>query len=208
MVKPTQIPLSFPVKPQFSRVDFLASTSNQAALSRLEAWPNWQHPVLVLYGPKGCGKSHLASIWQEKIGAGSPHKLVEDLDLLVGNKEAETQVFHAYNTTLEQKTTMLVTSGLPMAQLNFILPDLASRLRSCPSVGVEAPDDVLVTALLVKLFADRQITIGADVLAYCVPRLERSFEAVRSFVESADKAALAAKKPVTIPLVRVLLNSD
>lgn len=208
MAKPTQIPLDFPVTPQMTRADFMVSENNQAALQAIENWQGWPHPVLLLYGPVGSGKTHLLTMWQN-LTAGTPNTAaIDGFSEIVGHKEKETALFHLYNQTLESKGRLLLTSEKPAAQLGFVLPDLASRLRSCPAIGIAPPDDALMTNLLVKLFADRTLTLPPDVLAYALPRLERSFEAARGFAAAVDAASLAAKRAITIPLARAVLAHD
>jgi chromosomal replication initiation ATPase DnaA len=71
---------------------------------------------------------------------------------------------------------------------------------------LEAPDDALLEALLVKLFADRQLAVGEELLRYLLARMERSFAAARALVAALDRAALAEGRAVTIPLARRVLE--
>src|SRR3546814_11282244 len=94
---------------------------------------------------------------------------------------------------------LLLTGRTPPARWKIGLPDLASRLRAAPTVAVDGPDDALLSAVLVKLFADRQLRVGTDVVAFVVPRMERSFAAARRLVAALDAASLASRRPVTVP---------
>lgn len=208
MAKPEQIPLSFPVVPAMGRADFLSSSANLTALTRIEAWPNWPHPVLVLHGGRSAGKTHLASIWLERCQNDPRCQLVDDFDERLGTRASEEPLFHLYNRVVAERGFLLLTATRPPVQLDFALPDLASRLRACPSIGIEPPDDALLSALVVKLFADRKLSIEPEVLAYIVSRVDRQFAAVRELVAKADALALAQHRAITLPLVRSLLQSE
>ena len=70
MIKlPRQLTLDWPHQPSFAREDFLAAPSNREALRAIEQWPDWAGRMLLLVGPEGAGKSHLASLWAETAGA-------------------------------------------------------------------------------------------------------------------------------------------
>jgi len=177
--------------------------------------------VLILSGSAACGKTHLAAVWKDKTKSAASieaaqlakqpadkladtaeHLVIDPVDPWFGDREAETTLFHLYNLMREQGRTLLLTTRVAPSHAQFALPDLASRLRASPLSSIASPDDTLLTALLVKLFADRQLQIGQDVLSYILPRMERSFAAARDLVEEADRLALAEKRPVSVPLIR------
>ena len=221
--KVLQIPLDLGHRVAFGRDDFLVAPSNAAAVGWIDRWPEWPSHILVLYGPKASGKSHLAAVWAEKADAkfwtaddvvsektlqGKQSLVIERADLLIGDKDAETKLFHLYNMAKEQQCSLLMTMAVPTSQLSFCIPDLSSRLRSSQAVGIDAPDDELLSAIIVKLFADRQIEISPEVLRYILPRMDRSFSAVQKLVENADMLALSQKKAISIPLMRQVLSVD
>jgi chromosomal replication initiation ATPase DnaA len=206
------------------RDDFLIAPSNQDAVAWIDLWPEWPAPALILYGPVASGKSHLAAVWKERSNAAaiapdelndqtirglaekSQHIIIEDADTLIGNVEGEKGLFHLYNLFKEEKRTILMTLQQPPVRLSFAVADLASRLRAAPAVAIREPDDMLIGAILVKLFNDRQLRVGEDVLKYILPRIERSFEAVRKLVEAADEKALIEKRAISVPLLRDILQ--
>jgi chromosomal replication initiation ATPase DnaA len=202
-LKPEQIPLDLGHRNAMGRTDFMIAPSNEAAVAWIDRWPNWPAPALILYGPPASGKTHLGAVWQDR--AGSKGYLVDDVQEIIGNQEKEEKLFHLYNQAREDNTHLLMMAELPPRQWDFILPDLASRLRAAPSVEIQPPDDTLLAAMLIKLFNDRQLHIGTDVLNYILPRIERSYDAARDLVEKADHQALAGKRAVTIPLLSRLL---
>lgn len=208
------------------RDDFLIADNNRDAVSWIDMWPEWPAPALVLHGPAACGKTHLAAVWREMTQAvtinpedlvsqsadtlfsNGQHFLIDPVDPWIGDRAAETTLFHLYNLAKENKRTLLLTMRMPPARLSFTIPDLASRLRAAPGVAIHAPDEMLLGAVLVKMFSDRQIQIGEDVLNYVLPRMERSFSAARDLVEQADRQALAEKRAVSIPLIRHILTAQ
>lgn len=221
-----QIPLDLGHRTALERHDFLVAPNNQDAVAWIDLWPEWPAPCLVLYGPVASGKTHLGAVWAERSSAicvksasineeairdiadQNHHVIIEDADALIGNLKGEKGLFHLYNIFKEEKRSVLVTLQEPPVRRSFALPDLASRLRAAPSVAIREPDEQLIGALLVKLFNDRQIRISAEVLNYILPRIERSFEAVRDLVEQADRRAMIEKRNISIPFLRDILNQE
>lgn len=208
------------------RDDFLIADNNRDAVSWIDLWPEWPAPALILYGPAACGKTHLAAVWSDRTKAVSippqslstenadilfakgEHFLIDPVDTWIGDRAAETTLFHLYNLAKENKRTILMTMRNPPVRLSFAIPDLASRLRAAPGIAIHAPDEMLLGAVLVKMFADRQIQITEDVLNYILPRMERSFAAARDLVGKADQLALAEKRPVSVPVIRHVLMTQ
>jgi len=198
--------------------DFLVSACNAAAVAWLDRWPQWPSPFLVIYGEKGCGKTHLASVFQavtharlldsvtedpyDTLGEATVAVLEDADEIAVSNPRA---LFHLYNYAKEQGRHVLLTAHRPPVEWSVSLADLRSRLGAASVVGIEAPDDGLLRALLVKLFADRQVMIDEDVVSFIVKRIPRSFDAVQKSVAVIDRVALAQKRRITIPLVRDVL---
>lgn len=221
-----QLTLDLGHRSALGRDDFLIAPGNEDAVSWIDMWPEWPAPVLVLHGPAACGKTHLAAVWKnlsqaasidpsslattsaDEILARGQHFLIDPVDPWIGDREAETTLFHLYNLAKENSRTILMTMRTAPVRLAFAIPDLASRLRAAPSVAIQPPDEMLLGAVLVKMFNDRQINISEDVLNYVLPRMERSFASARDIVEKADQIALAEKKPVTIALIRHILTTQ
>jgi chromosomal replication initiation ATPase DnaA len=207
---PRQLALALGHAESFSREDFLQGPSNKDALALIDRWPDWPGRVLALVGPEGSGKSHLAAIWANAAGARflSAHAL-EDADLPaalatgalviedVVPATGERALFHLLNLARSEGAHVLLTARIAPVRWNVGLSDLASRLRAVPVASVAPPDDVLLRAVLVKLFADRQAKVDESLIAYLVTRLERSFAAARAAVATLDREALRRKRPVT-----------
>jgi chromosomal replication initiation ATPase DnaA len=207
-----------PPRIAFGRGDFLVSASNQAALGWIDRWPDWPMPALVLHGPAGSGKTHLAHLWWERAGGAivageriagiDPSSLAGAVAIDDVERAPEEPLLHLYNSCVERGAGLLLTARRPPAAMAIALADLRSRLRALPVVGIEPPDDALLSALLVKHFADRQLRVAPGVIAYLVPRMERSFAAAAALADRLDRAALAAGAPVTVRLARLVLAEE
>ncbi len=217
-----QFPLALEFLPSHGRDDFLITDCNAAAAALVDAWPDWTGPHTVVYGPEGAGKTHLLSAWCEKSGA-LPLKAeslrVSDLDRTLGNGAAwtldrldavqdETLLFHLLNSVRERGGYLLGACRAAPARLPYRLPDLTSRLAAATAVEIQAPDDNLLGALLIKLFDDRRLIVDPSVIGFLRLRLERTFAAYREAVQRIDRAGLASRRKVTIPLIREVLFDD
>ena len=219
-VQPRQLALALPHAESLSRDDFLEGPANASALSLVDSWPDWPNRIMLLAGPEGSGKSHLAAIWAEEAGARSTtaHALtaaavpgalatgalvVEDLNPSGFDERA---LFHLMNLAREDQAFVLITARVPPAAFQVELRDLRSRLRAVPVVTLLPPYDQLFRALIVKFCADRQLSVDETVVSYLATRIERSFAAVRQAVELLDAEALRLGRPVTRALAAELLR--
>jgi chromosomal replication initiation ATPase DnaA len=220
MSVPRQLALALPHAESFARDDFLVGASNKAALGMIERWPDWPDRALALVGPEGAGKSHLASIWADIAGArrvsaralgetnlpaalATGALVIEDASAQVD----ERALFHLLNLMRQEEAFVLITTRIAPAGWSIALPDLTSRLRAVPAVDLQAPDDALLRAVLVKLFADRQLVVDENLIGYLATRIERSFAGARAAVEELDREALRQKRPVTRGLAAETLSS-
>jgi chromosomal replication initiation ATPase DnaA len=208
--QPTQLALALDHAESLAREDFLAGPSNAAALSLIERWPDWPARTLLLRGPEGSGKSHLAAIWARLAGARtiSPRTLDGSevpialatgalvLDNLAEGRFDAAALFHLLNLAREERAYVLITARTAPVTWRIELPDLASRLRALPVVALTAPDDALLRAVIVKLFADRQLAVDESLVGFLANRIERSFAAARAAVAALDREALRLKRPV------------
>ncbi|MBN9028270.1 MAG: hypothetical protein BGO05_27095 [Rhizobiales bacterium 63-7] len=214
-----QLPLRFAHDASSSRDDLLVADPLAAAVSLIDDWPRWPSPVVILAGPAGSGKSHLASIWRELSGAAdilprqgeeAPHLaaqgpvIFEDADRIAFD---ETELFHVINSVRQHGHHLLMTSRLWPMSWPVTLPDLKSRLKAATTVEIGEPDEELLSQVIVKLFADRQLYIDDKLVAYIVQRMERSMEAAQTIVERLDRLALARGTRITRPLAAEVLHS-
>ncbi|WP_029004969.1 HdaA/DnaA family protein [Azorhizobium doebereinerae] len=218
--KSRQLPLDLPAAAAMQREDFLGAPGNAAALTLVDSFPDWTARVVCLVGPAGTGKSHLARVFATRSGAVTvaardlaraavPEALAHGAlvveDLAPGDFD-EAALFHLLNLAREQGAFVLMTARTPPAHWRLATPDLASRLRALPTVEIAAADDPLLAAVLVKLFADRQIPVDDATVQFLLRRMERTVEGAQQVVEALDRAALAAQRPVTRALAAQVLR--
>lgn len=217
---PRQLTLDLEHAESYARDDFLGGPSNAAALTLIDGWPDWPNRIVALIGPEGSGKSHLASIWAEQAGARSigaralhhsdvPAALATGA-LVVEDAAAEefdeTSMFHLLNLAREENAFVLITARTAPAVWTTRIRDLASRLKALPVVALAPPDDALLRALLVKLFADRQLAVDEQLVGYVATRIGRSFADVRAAVAKLDAEAMRLKRPLTRALAADVLR--
>ncbi|MDX3927228.1 MAG: DnaA regulatory inactivator HdaA [Shinella sp.] len=214
-----QLPLAFKHDPATGREDLLISDPLSAAVSIVDAWPAWPSPVVVLAGPVGSGKSHLAAIWRERSGAvpirplpgegaeaaaAAGPVLFEDADRAPFD---DRTLFHVINNVRENGTFLLMTTRLWPMSWPVELADLRSRLKAATVVEIGEPDDELLSQVIVKLFADRQLFVEDRLVAYMVQRMERSLDAAQTLVDRLDRLALARGSRITRALAQEVLGA-
>jgi chromosomal replication initiation ATPase DnaA len=220
-----QLVLDLAVRPALGRADFLVAPSNALAVALVDRWPDWPMRRLAVTGPEGAGKTHLAHVWSARTGAAilpaealaglavgevEPEAalVVEDADRVGAlGPAAEEALFHLCNR-LAPAGGLMLSGREPPARWPVVLADLGSRLAATPVARLEPPDDALLGAVLVKLFADRQLGVAPDLVDYLVPRIERSFAAAEAVVAALDRAGLARRRPVTARLAAELLRQE
>ncbi len=205
------------------RADFFVTPSNARAVAMVEGWRDWPQGKLVLTGPRGAGKTHLARVWAAATGAQvcaatdlaaadlpalvrAGHVAVEDIDGIAGDPQGERALFHLHNMLAAAGGRLLMTARAAPTRLRLTLPDLASRLQASAVVGLDPPDDALLQAVLVKLFADRQLEVSPPLIAYLLARMERSLAAAQDVVARLDARALAGHRRVSRALAAEVLS--
>lgn len=217
--RPRQLPLDLGHSPGFSRDDMVVSPANAQAMALIDRWPDWPAPVVLLAGPAGSGKSHLAAIWREHTGAielaatdisthigeiGSAPVVIDDVDQ---GRLDQDGLFHLINLVRGAGSHLLLTARSFPSAWGVTLPDLASRLKAAATVEIEEPDDVLLAGVITKLFADRQVEVEPHVVQFLVRRIERSLSTAIGIVDRLDRAALEQKSRITRALAAETINA-
>ncbi len=217
-----QLGFDLPSRPALGRDAFLIAPSNAMAMAMIDGWESWASGKLALTGPAGSGKTHLAHVWADMAGAqivaaadlrsddipalASGPVAVEDVPEIAADDATQTALFHLHNLVLAEGHTLLLTGTGPVASWGLTLPDLESRLRGTTAVDLDPPDDALLSAVLVKLLADRQLTPKPDLIPYLLTRMDRSFADAIDVVSRLDAASLALKRPITRRLAGEVLD--
>lgn len=216
---PRQLPIEFHRDEGRSRDDLAVTEANRAAVGSVLNWPDWHSPIMLLAGPVGSGKTHLAAIWRERAQAslfnaeaiGEPALplsgavLVEDTDR---GRLDEEGLFHLINAVRVANGSLLLTSRSFPGAWNIALPDLASRLKAATTVEIGEPDDALLAAVITKLFADRQLAVDQHVVRFLVNRMDRSLGAAIDLVGRIDRMSLENKRPITRALAATALEEQ
>ena len=214
-----QLLLKFPSNKVYLEEDFYVSDSNHEAYDFITSWPKWIRRTANIYGPQGCGKTHLASILKKKTST-----LIidaKDLDentffkyktkevLIIedfNNNIPEKLFFSLLNLALQDNKYFLVNSIKQLNSYTFKLPDLRSRIRSAFSIGVKLPSDDLISVILAKNFSDKQIKVEKKHIDYIIKRIDRSYEKISQFILTLDKYSLKKGAPFSLKLIKEVLN--
>jgi chromosomal replication initiation ATPase DnaA len=209
LIRPRQLALALDHTESYARDDFLPGPCNEAALKLIESWPDWPARAVALIGHEGSGKSHLASIWAKTAGARviSGHALTQSgipVALATGVlvvEEApsadERALFHLLNLAREEGAFLLLTARVAPSIWPTAIADLASRLRALPVIVLQPPDDAMLRGVIIKLAADRQLSLDESAVSYLLTRIERSFAAARAAVIALDNEALRQRRAPT-----------
>ncbi len=218
MAEQRLLDISLPRRRAFERGDFFVSASNDTALAMVEAWESWPNRQLMLTGPEGAGKTHLAHVWMQATGAervvaaklreGDVAALasigavvIEDVDRGQGGA-TETALFHLMNLAKAEGAALLITARQQPSEIELAIRDLASRLTALTHVSIEAPDEALMQAIITKQFRDRHLIVAKPVVAFLARRIERSAKAAAETVDQLDRISRSHAQGITIPFIR------
>ena len=216
-----QLSLDLPHRAALGAEDFLVSDCNRGAVRLIDSWPEWHDNAQLIIGPTSSGKTHLARVWQARSGAEAiapddldvgalktmtegTSPIVEDIDRAYDEKA----LFHLLNLAREKRLFVLLSAREAPNRVDFTLPDLRSRLNALPAIRIGAPDDTLLKTVMLKHFADRQLTIDPKVLDFLALRIERSLAAAAEAVAAVDRAALGSGRKISRQLVAEVLGTE
>jgi chromosomal replication initiation ATPase DnaA len=221
---PEQLALPLPHREARGRDAFFVSPANALAVAQVERWRDWPEGKLLLLGPEGAGKTHLAHVWADLAGARvidarslsradlptlaeTGPLAVDDADRIAGDAAAEAALLHLHNLMLVRGGGLLFAARAPARDWGLRLADLTSRIEATATARLAAPDDALLAAVLLKLFADRQIAPPPRLIDYCLKRMDRSFAAAQALVADLDARALATGRPIGVALAAGILGA-
>ena len=214
-----QLILKFPSRQAYKREDFYVSPSNQAAYDFINSWPRWIKKIVNIFGPSGSGKSHLASILKNKTSCLqiNSNELNEKIFIKYKTKEtliienldkkiSEKLLFTLWNVALQDNKYLMTTSKKPISSYKFKLKDLESRVKSSLIIGINLPNDDLISVILAKNFSDKQIKVEKKHIDYIIKRIDRSYEKISQFIFTLDKYSLKKGSPFSLKLIKEVLK--
>ena len=214
-----QLILRFPSHQAYKREDFYVSPSNQEAYDFINSWPRWIKKIVNIFGPSGSGKSHLASILKNKTSCLqiNSNELNEKIFIRYKTKEtliienldkkiSEKLLFSLWNVALQDNKYLMTTSKKPISSYKFKLKDLESRVKSSLIIGINLPNDDLISVILAKNFSDKQIKVEKKHIDYIIKRIDRSYEKISQFILTLDKYSLKKGSPFSLKLIKEVLK--
>lgn len=219
-----QLTLPLHLRSAQGREDFFIAPANALALTTLDSPEAWPLGRMILIGPEGAGKTHLAAIWADEHGAqvlpardlseemapdlvAKGAAVIEDAEAIAQSPEHQRALFHLHNLMQAEGGQLLLTARTPPRDWGLSLPDLISRMEATATVRITPPDDALLAAVLVKLFSDRQLTVAPNLIGWLVTRMDRSLATARKLVAALDRQALAQRRAITQRLAAEVLDS-
>ena len=218
----SQLVFKFPFKTKYYEQDYYVSSNNFSAYRLIESWPNWPDKWVNIFGPTGCGKTHLSNILKKKINSVEILNAEDVTDetilkfeklncLIIDNYEKninEKTFYSILNSSKQLDTYIVINSFLPIKEIKFDLKDLRSRANSFMNLGIELPTDDLLTVIISKFFSDKQIEINPKISEYIIKNTERSYEKVFKCIKEIDDLSLSSGKSININLIKKVLKDE
>ena len=218
----SQLIFKFPFKTKYYEQDYYVSSNNFSAYRLIESWPDWPGKWVNIFGPKGCGKTHLSNILKKKINLAHildakniDNEIIskfEKLDcLIIDNYEnnIDEKIFYSIlNQSKQLDSYVVINSIFPIGDIKFELKDLKSRAESFVNLGIELPTDDLLRVIISKSFSDKQIEITPKISEYIIKNIERSYEKVFKFIKEIDDLSLSSGKSININLIKKVLIDE
>ena len=214
-----QLIFDFPFKRSYLSQDFYVSENNINAYKLIESWPNWSSRFINIFGPKGCGKTHLINILKSTIECTLSPASPIDSKVLLKYKVKECLIIDDFKNEIDEKLLytitnmgfqdnkyLIISSLIPLKSFKVKLKDLSSRFTSFIEVGIDLPTDDLLRVILTKNFSDKQISITKKNVEYILKNIDRSYEKVNLFTNSVDNLSLAKAKPINLSLIKKVLK--
>ncbi len=218
----SQLVFKFPFKTKYYEQDYYVSSNNFSAYRLIESWPNWPDKWVNIFGPKGCGKTHLSNILKKKLNSVRilDAKNIDNdtiskfgkLDCLIidnyGDNIHEKIFYSILNQSKQLDNYVVINSILPIKDIRFDLKDLQSRAKSFVNLGIELPTDDLLRVIISKSFSEKQIEINPKISEYIIKNIERSYEKVFKFIKEIDDLSLSSGKSININLIKKVLSNE
>ena len=203
----------------FKDNDFYVSKSNKHIFDLLLNWPKWDKNFLNISGERYSGKTHLVKIFLKKFKgiilnadtlSNSDIKNVKIYQNIIlddlSNKINEELFYSLINIIEQDNKYLIVTSRLPIVNLNFDLNDLNSRAKSFLLYNIEKPDDDMMFAIILKNLSDKQISLDKKLIDFIIKRIDRSYSKIFEFIYKIDELSLKKKKSIDLKIIKEVLE--
>ena len=211
--------IKFDYNKNFKNEDFYVSKSNKHIVKLINDWPKWEKNFLNIYGEKFSGKTHLVNMFIKKFkGIKFNSNLLKDEDLKI-IKAHENIILENFDKNINEKLIytllniidldnkfIIVTSTIPVVEIDFSLKDLKSRTKNFLLQEIEKPDDELMFALILKNLSDRQILIDKKLINFIIKRIDRSYSKIFDFIYKLDELSLKKKKSIDFKIIKEILG--
>jgi len=213
-----QLLLDFDIKKNFNDHDYYVSDSNYFAFNLIDKWPKWEKKILNISGERFSGKTHLANIFKSKTSALILNENQINNEIFKKIKLHESIIVDGFSNNIDEKLTysilnlvdqdnkyLLINSETPLGEINFELPDLASRSKNLLHAKIEPPNDDLIFAIILKNLSDRQIKLEKKIIEFIINRIDRSYRKISEFIYKIDELSLKKKKPINLKTIKEIL---
>jgi len=217
----SQLTFKFPFKTSYYESDFYVSSNNFDAYKLIESWPEWPDKKINIYGPTGCGKTHLANILKKKMNSSiikynelkkkNLSELIKTDCLIIDNYNNdidEKLLYSILNQVIQFNKFIVINSQIPLKKINVKLNDLKSRLDSFIDLGIDLPTDDLLRVIITKAFSDKQIKVNIKLLEYIIKNIDRSYDKIFKFIKRVDNESLKLGKPINMILIKKILKNE
>ena len=217
----SQLVFKFPFKTTYFEKDFFVSSNNFEAYKLIESWPKWSNKYINIFGPRGCGKTHLVNILGKKLKMLSVdanklnskiNNLVQNFDcIVIENYEGninENLLYSFINQALQLDKSIIINSLKNIKNLKIQLLDLKSRLNSFLELQINLPTDDLIRVIISKTFSDKQIKITRKHLEFIIKNIDRSYDKIFKFTKDIDNISLSTGKSININLIKKVLIDE
>jgi len=218
----SQLVFKFPFRAKYYEQDYYVSTNNFLTYQLIENWPNWPDKWVNIFGPKGCGKTHLSNILKKKLSdvlileaKNFDNEQLSKLDkfkcLIIDNysENIDEHLFYSLlNQSKQLNNYLVINSIIPIKDMKFKLQDLKSRAMSFVNLGIELPTDDLLRVIISKYFSDKQIDLNPKISEYIIKNIDRSYEKVFKFIKEIDDLSLSSGKSININLIKKVLSDE
>ena len=214
-----QLIFNFPFKKTYLSQDFYVSKNNLNAFKLIESWPNWTSRFVNIFGPKGCGKTHLINVLGNKMKGIiiksseidekilNSYKLKECLIIDNFENNIDERLFYSIiNMAVQDNKFLIVSSIKSIKKFQIKLKDLSSRFTSFIDIGIDLPADDLLRVILAKNFSDKQVEISTKNIEYILKNIDRSYEKVNLFTSTLDSLSLTKGQPINLKLIKNVLE--